>query len=195
MNVDRSHEGCGDCLLLKVEPARCNGHIAGPSPCSLFIDREKGDVKYGKDGWPKKVSEWEKAYIKSKVPLANGYCEMPHYTIFRITDVSTKISLASDHCNKCGFVMRVTVKGKASYKKSLFEWIGFEKPFIPKGITSKFKYRIHQSYGESEWFDASFPFSTSDWSDDEISDALYDYDNTCVKDSQHFRSLEWKREN
>jgi hypothetical protein len=37
--VDRSHEECEDCAKLKLEPPICNGHVAGPSSCRQFEER------------------------------------------------------------------------------------------------------------------------------------------------------------
>jgi hypothetical protein len=33
---DRTHEECCDCLLEKVDPPQCLGHVAGPSHCNSF---------------------------------------------------------------------------------------------------------------------------------------------------------------
>jgi len=44
LRVDRSHEECCECALEEVDPAQCKGHVAGPSPCSLFV--KVADEKY-----------------------------------------------------------------------------------------------------------------------------------------------------
>jgi len=36
---DRSHEECGDCLKRHANPPVCKDHVAGPSPCKDFVDR------------------------------------------------------------------------------------------------------------------------------------------------------------
>jgi hypothetical protein len=40
--IDRTHEECADCSKELLSPPQCNGHIAGPSPCGMFIGKQEG---------------------------------------------------------------------------------------------------------------------------------------------------------
>jgi len=72
---DRTHEECSDCLLERVNPPQCLGHVAGPTHCSSFKpfpsdvrDSSKAIYGYCPECWAKG---------KFRERRANGYdlCE------------------------------------------------------------------------------------------------------------------------
>ena len=45
-NGDRTHEECVDCILERVDPPECDGHIAGPVSCLQFEELDSRRVTY-----------------------------------------------------------------------------------------------------------------------------------------------------
>ena len=54
---------------------------------------------------------WKSVQVRSRIPLRNGYCELPEGTVYRITRKLKGFNLESAPCGKCGakqFISRVS---------------------------------------------------------------------------------------